>query len=140
MDVIEKFYADVRRIIKFDRANNASYDGLRASKSVGTLFINQNRDISELANSIVDYWQNTYILNSPNIQTEPSENSITWLAAAYALLDGDFENSASNEEKTIFTQDDWQELCELVNYEAQDLPLDLLTSLMSSFTEHKALD
>ncbi len=140
MDIIEKFYADVRRIIKFDRANNANYDGIRASKAVGALFVNQNRDITELANSIVDYWQNTYILNSSNSQTEPSENSITWIAAAYALLDGDFENSASDEEKAIFTQDDWKELCSLVNYEAQDLPLDLLTSLMSSFTEHNALD
>ena len=139
MDVIEKFYADVRRIIKFDRANNASYDGIRASKAAGNLFVNQNKDIGELANSIVDYWQNTYILNSPNLQSEPTENSITWLAAAYALLDGDFENSASDEEKAIFSQADWKELCELVNYEAQDLPLDLLTSLMSSFTNHNAL-
>ncbi len=140
MDTIEKFYADIKRTIKYDRANNANYDGIRASKEVAKLFVNQNRDIQELAQSIADYWLNNYILVSEDSNGEPSENAITWIGAVFALLEGDFENSASEEEKTIFSQKDWKELCSLVNYEAQDLPLDLLTSLMASFTEHNALD
>lgn len=139
MDIIEKFYADIKRTVKYDRANNANYDGIRASKEVSKLFVNQNRDIQELAQSIADYWVNSYIISSATPNTEPSEKNITWIGAAFALLDGDFENSASDEEKSIFTKKDWKELCSLVNYEAEDLPLDLLTSLMSSFTEHNAL-
>ncbi len=140
MDIIEKFYADVRRIIKIDRANNAgNYDGLRASKAVGKRFVSLYKDLGELPLAIVSYWENTYIVSSANPNDEPSEKNITWLAASIALLDGEFFQSASDAEKMIFSQDDWKELCDIVNYEAENLPLDMLTALMSVFTEKKAL-
>ncbi len=140
MNSIEKFYTDVNRIVKHDRANNAgNYDGKRACKAVSKLFISLNKDLGELPTYIADYWENTYINASQSIQEEPSVKSTTWLAAALALLEGNFFSSASDQEKTAFSIDDWKELCKIVNYEAEDLPLDLLTSLMSVFTEKKVL-
>ncbi len=140
MDIIEKFYADVKRIIKYDRSNNVGqYDGLRASKAVSKHFNSLYRDLGELPFSISDYWEQTYIIQSQNHNEEPTERNITWLAAAIALLEGNFFQDASDLEKNVFTVNDWKELCSLVNCEAHDLPLDLLTSLMAVFTEKKVL-
>ncbi len=140
MDIIEKFYADVKRIVKHDRANNAgNYDGQRASKEVSKHFISLYRDLGELPCAIADYWEQTYIALSEKPTEEPSEKNITWLAASLALLEGNFFELASDQEKEAFTKDDWKELCEMVNYEAEDLPLDMLTSLMSVFTEKKVI-
>ncbi len=140
MDIIEKFYADVKRILKHDRADNAgNYDGIRASKSIAKHFVSLYKDLGELPFCIADYWEQTYILTAKATQDEPSEKNVTWLAAALALLEGNFSQNASDQEKEAFSTDDWKELCKLVNYEAEDLPLGLLTSLMSTFTEKKVL-
>ncbi len=140
MDNIEKFYSDVKRIVKLDRAHNAgTYDGIRASKAVAKHFVSQYRDLGELPFCIADYWEQTYIQNTQKKDDEPSDVNVTWLAAAMALLDGEFLQNASDQEKNAFSNKDWKELCNLVNYEAEDLPLDLLTSLMSVFTEKKVL-
>ncbi len=140
MDIIEKFYADVKRILKQDRLNNGgNYESLRASKAVAKHFSSCNKDIAPLANSIAEYWLETYIVNSATKEVEPSEKNITWLGAVLCLLEGDFFTNANDEEKNILSTNDWKELCSLVNYEAQDLPLDVLSSLMSVFTEKKVL-
>ncbi len=140
MDTIEKFYSDAKRIIKYDRANNAgAYDGFRASKQIGKHFISLYKDLGDLPYSIADYWEKTYIEQSTSTAEEPTEKNIIWLAAIIALLEGDFFQNASDLEKKALSHDDWKELCSLVNYEAEDLPLELLTSLMSVFTEKKVL-
>ena len=38
-----------------------------------------------------------------------------------------------------FTQEDWKQLCQLTNYEAEDLPLELLSSLMKNFVDNQAV-
>ncbi len=140
MNTIEKFYADAKRIIKHDRANNvAGYDGTRASQSVSKHFISLYRDLGELPYSIAKYWEEKYIKTAVNINEEPSEKNITWLASLIALLEGDFYQNASESEKEALSKEDWEELCMLVNSEAGDIPLDLLTSLMAVFTEKKVL-
>ena len=45
MNDIQKFQADIKRIIKHDRADNGGvYDGVRASKTIAELFISSNKD------------------------------------------------------------------------------------------------
>lgn len=140
MDTIQKFYADVQRIIKHDRSDNGgNYDGLRASKTVAKHFIALQRGLGELPCSIADYWEQTYILPSLKQDAEPTVANITWLAAALSLLDESFAENATAEEKAAFSKKDWKELCDLVNCEAGELPIDLLTSLMAIFTEQKAI-
>ncbi len=140
MDIIEKFYADVKRITKYDRANNAgSYDGIRASKQISKHFTSLYKDLGELPFYISDYWEKTYIAPSVDPNNEPSEKNIIWLAAIIALFEGDFFENASEAEKNALSKDDWKEICTLVNCEADDMPLEILTSLMSVFTEKKVL-
>lgn len=140
MDNIQKFYTDIQRIIKHDRADNGgAYDGLRASKSVSKYFIALQRDVGNLPHSIAEYWEQTYILPSSKLDSEPTMPHITWLAAALLLLNDSFKEKANSDEKTVFSKKDWEELCNLVNYEAGELPLEVLTSLMSIFTEHKVV-
>ncbi|MFI3258145.1 MAG: hypothetical protein R3Y36_07610 [Spirochaetales bacterium] len=140
MDFVEKFYSDVRLIIKRDRSDNGgNYDSMRASKSIARHFISLNKDLGDLPQNITDYWISTYIERSDCPEKEPTEEHITWLGAATALLDGSFDEHASDEEKSAFSKADWKELCELVNYEAEELPIDILSSLMTVFTDRKAL-
>ena len=44
----------------------------------------------------------------------------------------------SDEFQNLLTQKDWQELGDLVNYEAEDLPVDILQSLMRVLVEKGA--
>ncbi len=133
MNAREKFYSDIERIKKHDRADNAGqYNGIRASRAVAELFEKQDRTLQSLSNSIASYWLSTYILNG-DPQTEPTEEHVTWICDALDLilnqLDGD----------PCFTREDWEELRDMINDEAGDLDLDLLTSLLGAVMDHGAL-
>jgi hypothetical protein len=58
--------------------------------------------------------------------------SIDKIGAMQSLLELDLE------ETKALSDNDWKELCSLTNYEAEDLPLDLLNDLMSIFLEKQA--
>ncbi len=140
MDIIEKFYADIDRIKKHDRLDNGGdYDPTRTCKTICKHFAQLNKDLSPLPESIADYWFETYIIKSTNIKAEPTEKNITWLGATLCLLEGDFFHQANDTEKEALSFDDWKEICTLVNCEAEDLPIEVLSSLMSVFTEKKVL-
>jgi hypothetical protein len=68
--------------------------------------------------------------NEKNIS--PSDISIDKIGAMQSLLELDLE------ETKALSDNDWKELCSLTNYEAEDLPLDLLNDLMSIFLEKQA--
>ena len=87
--------------------------------------------------SIADYWFNTYIAERQGSEQQPSAQNIEWLAAAAELLNGNL--GAQDEDCDIFSMRDWKELRTLVDYEAEDLPISVLTYLMSVFTERKVL-
>ncbi len=133
MNAREKFYSDIERIKKHDRADNAGqYDGIRASRAIADLFEKQDRTLQSLSNSIATYWLDTYILNG-DPQSEPTEEHVTWICDALDLLTQNLEGD------TVFTQNDWAELRDMINEEAGDLDLDLLTSLLGQVMEHGAL-
>jgi hypothetical protein len=133
MTDIQKFLADARRIIKYDRADhNGMYDGYRASASLAQLFIRENLQLAPLPEYIAKYWQDTYIATAPDGATEPSEEHIDWLAAILSLFDGD------QTARYPFSATDWTELRDLVSCEAEDIPLDILSSMMSIFIENGA--
>lgn len=134
MTDIQKFYADVQRIQKHDRADNGGkYDGQRTCRAVEKLFISQFRDLGSLPQSFADYWDSTYIQNSGDLNQEPTPEHVDWLASALSLLDG------NDDEDIHFSKEDWKELCKMVTYEAEDLPMDLLESLMTIFLSKGAM-
>lgn len=134
MTNIEKFYADVQRIKKHDRADNGGiYDGLRAAKAVQSLFENQLPFLKNVTSLLGDYWLRTYIETSDNLSNEPTIEHVDWLAQLLAFFDGTVEKD------NVFTKQDWEEIRDSIKYEAEDLPIDFLSSCMSLLLENKAL-
>ncbi len=134
MTDIQKFQADINKIIKHDRADNGGhYDGKRASKQIARLFENNNKYLGTLAPAITDYWLNTYILSSYDNINEPTPDNIQRICALQSFIDGD-DSSVD-----ILTDDDWDTLKDLVNCEAEDIPLDELQNMMGIILSKGAL-
>lgn len=134
MKDLGKFYADVQRCLKHERAdNNGNYDGLRASRSVEKLFVSYNKGLECITEPLAEYWEQTYILKSKDIKEEPQKCNIDWLANILALIDGELEPEED------FTKKDWAEINDIVNAEAEDLPIEVLSSIMSAIVERKVL-
>lgn len=126
MTDIRKFIADVDKVKKHNRQNNGTNSGYdKLSKDLRSLFERSTSCGGQLPGSIFEYWENQYVRNSADLTWEPGEENTNRLAAFLAFL----ENSSEYEE--LLTSEDWQELSELVNYEADDLPIDTLQELMA---------
>ena len=133
MTDIGKFLSDIQRIKKHDRQNHSGNpDYNRIFRDLNSLFLRSTSCPADLARSVFEYWENEYIFNSKNQKEEPSEENSQKLAAMLAFLED------SDEFQSVLTQKDWQELGDLVNYEAEDLPVDILQSLMRVLVEKGA--
>ena len=133
MTDIRKFLSNVEKAKKIDRQNNSgNYDYNRIADNLRRLFNNATSCPTELPDTLFGYWQDTYILASQNITKEPSEENLNKLAAILAFLDN------SDELQEVLTEEDWKEIGELVNDEAEDLPIDILQDLMKILVEKGA--
>lgn len=133
MTDIGKFLSDIQRIKKHDRQNHSGNpDYNRIFRDLNSLFLRSTSCPADLARSVFEYWENEYIFSSQNQKEEPSEENSQKLAAMLAFLED------SDEFQSVLTQKDWQELRDLVNYEAEDLPVDILQSLMRVLVEKGA--
>lgn len=133
MTDIGKFLSNIQKIKKHDRQNNSGNpDYNRIFRELNSLFLRSTSCPADLARSVFEYWENEYIFNSQNQKEEPSEENSQKLAAMLAFLED------SDEFQSVLTQKDWQELGDLVNYEAEDLPVDILQSLMRVLVEKGA--
>lgn len=133
MTDIGKFLSDIQRIKKHDRQNHSGNpDYNRIFRDLNSLFLRSTSCPADLARSVFEYWENEYIFSSQNQKEEPSEENSQKLAAMLAFLED------SDEFQNLLTQKDWQELRDLVNYEAEDLPVDVLQSLMRVLVEKGA--
>lgn len=134
MDSIQKFYSDIEKAKKHYRANHQNYDGNAVCQEIADLFCRNNKGIVSLADSFAGYWIDTYIRSSLNINEEPTPENIDKICAFQALLDGQPEQR----DIACLTQEDYKELCSLVNMEAEDLPLDILNDMMTIFVDKQA--
>lgn len=135
MTTIDKFLSDIQKTLKYDRANNGGhYDAKRACTQVSKLFSNNNRNLGNLAVSISDYWLNTYILASSDLANEPSEQNIEKLKAFQNFCD-----NAEDEDYSALSSDDWENLRDFVDDEAEDLDLDSLQNMMGLILQNGAL-
>lgn len=125
MTDIRKFLSDAERLKKHERQNNAgscNYNNIQ--NDLCKIFGRASAATNSLNDSIFSYWENEYVFSSENFTEEPSAEHLEILAAYLAFLDN------SDEGQELISQKDWQELGDLVNYEAEDLPVDLLQDLM----------
>jgi len=125
MTDIRKFLTDVEKSKKICRQNNSgNYDYYKVAEDIRKLFNRATSCPTELPNTIYGYWENAYVLNSPELENEPTADHLDKLAAMLAFMDN------SDEMQEILTDADWQEISELVNCEAEDLPVDMLQDMM----------
>ena len=125
MTDINKFLSDVEKIQKHDRQNNggkSNYD--RVKGDLRRLFERNAAAVGELADSVFEYWENEYIYRSADLAWEPNEDNRNRLAAYLAFLEN------SDEYQELISDEDWNELGRLVNFEAEDLDVDVLQDLM----------
>ena len=100
---------------------------------MASLFIRSASVPGDLPSSVAEYWQRTYIDTSSDFSEEPTEKNLEKLSAFLSFL----ENADENED--LLSDSDWRTLGELVNYEAEDLPVDVLQYLMAKIVEKGAL-
>ena len=129
----DKFLADIKRIINRNRADGVKYDALACCRQVTELFSFYNKDLGDLPHSIGDYWFKEYIVPSTQLEEEPTLQHQDWLADVLEFLAGE-----EGEFKSI-TSKDWITLRDLINYEAEDLPVEVLSSLMGVLLERGVL-
>ena len=125
MTVVQKFLSDIERVKKVSRQKTADcgYNGLR--EELARLFEKTTSCPTDLPHSLFEYWENTCIFNSADLTWEPEQKNAEKLAGMLALLEN------SDEYTNTLTAQDWQEIGRLVNFEADDLPVDILQQLMS---------
>lgn len=134
MTTVDKFLADIQRIVKHERADNGGrYDGARACTRIADLFAQNNRDVADLARSLADYWLNTYVLSSSDLASEPSDENKARLSAFQNFLDG--QESGYD----VLSSDDWETLRDFVNDEAETMDLDRLQTMMGLVLSNGAL-
>jgi hypothetical protein len=130
---LRKFYADVQRIQKHTRAKYSSHNPSEVTAQLMDLFNSYTKGLGDLPHSILEYWKKNYIDVSSSPKTEPVQEHIDWLAVVLSFIDGELEDDQDIPLK------DWKELADLINYEAEDIPIDMLSSMMTILVEKKAL-
>lgn len=135
MTTIEKFLSDIKRIVKYDRANNGGhYDGKRACTEIARLFERNNPNLGSLAPSISQYWLNTYILPSENPENEPTEENVIKIKALQSFVD-----NINDEDLNILTKDDFESLKNFIDESEEEIDLDTLQNMMGILLEKGAI-
>ena len=125
MTDIGKFLSDVHKVKKHARNNKPGFSSYKdSSDDIRNLFERATSCPMGLPGSIYEYWENTYVFNSTDLMYEPSDENTGKLAAMLAFLNN------SDEDQDLISDEDWQEIGRLVNYEAEDLPVNILQELM----------
>jgi hypothetical protein len=125
MTDINKFLSDMQKTLKHDHQNNggkSSYD--RVKGDLRRLFERNAAAVGELADSVFEYWENEYIYRAADLTWEPNEENQNRLAAYLAFLEN------SDEYQDLISDSDWEEFGRLVNFEAEELDVDVLQDLM----------
>ncbi len=135
MDNIQKLYSDIEKIKKHNRNSSGTLDLNKVATQVSEMFQRNNRDFCDLPNSLAEYWVKTYVYPQIDLNANDlSQESVDKLCAMQAFLDNDIEDDTD-----CLTLDDWKQIAAFVNFEAEDMPIDLLSQMMSILVEKRAL-
>ncbi|MGP1459166.1 MAG: hypothetical protein ACTTKL_07635 [Treponema sp.] len=137
MTDVQKFHSDIRRSIKHSRAEkNGRYNVQEACEDIVHLFSHECEYTvpKTLAASVAEYWKKEYIDKADNANIDFVQDNLGKLGAMLAFLEG------SDEDSELLTQNDWRALAELVNFEAGDMAVEVLQTLMNILISKNALD
>ena len=125
MTDISKFLTDIQKTLKYDRHDNGGKsDYSRIKNNIMNLFERASTCPGDLPRSVFEYWENEYVWKASAPAEEPSEKNQNLLAAFLAFLNN------SDEYQDLISNEDWNELGRLVNFEAEELPVEVLQDLM----------
>ena len=126
MTDIGKFISDVEKLKKHSRQNGGG-GYMAIQNDLRNLFERATSCPMGLPGSLFEYWEKTYIFadSSIDLTYEPEADRLGKLGAMLAFLDN------SDEDQDLLSPEDWQEIGRLVNYEAEDLPINILQEMMS---------
>lgn len=131
MHNIDKFAGEAEKIVV--RATAPGGIGLKkALEELVRLFDSWTRSLGSLGGLFSRYWLDTYgerFLKSKENQIF----ALRWLESALAFLLEDFSDDMN------FPDEDWIELREIINAEADSLDVDFLMSIMSVFVARKKM-
>ncbi|MBQ9630086.1 MAG: hypothetical protein IJR49_00660 [Treponema sp.] len=141
MTTIEKFRRDALRIL--GRAKDKKAHELKKEYAdVMKLFIHAAPKCGELPKSLAEYWFESInyglgasVKDFKSEEEQQIERNIDKACAFLAFLDDSF----SEEDESFISDDDWYEIGKRVSYESDDLPITVLSSLMSRLLEKGAL-
>ena len=133
MDAIQKFDSDIERIKKHNRDSSGALNLEAVVNQIASLFETNNRGLCGLPHSLIEFWTSKYV--QPELDSSScdiSSSAIEKLCAMQAFL--------NNENDTdCLTLEDWQQIADSVNYEAEELPMDLLSQMMMTLVEKRAI-
>ena len=129
MTDIQKFSSDVKKIIKMNRFQDGSLNLEDTCEKIIGQFERASSAPASLSSSVASYWKTTYIDTSNEQENEPTQEHLDVLCGFLSFL----ENSDENFD--LISNSDWKELSELVNCEAETLPIEILQQLMSILVE-----
>ena len=129
MTDIQKFSSDVKKIIKMNRFQDGSLNLEDTCEKIIQQFERASSVAASLSGSVASYWKTTYIDTSNEQENEPTQEHLDVLCGFLSFL----ENSDENFD--LISNSDWKELSELVNCEAETLPIEILQQLMSILVE-----
>ena len=133
MDVIQKFFSDIEKIKKHNRDASGKLNTNAVVSQIEKLFETNNRGFCDLPHTLVEYWEKQYASQELDSGVEDlSRECIDKLCAMQAFLNND-------DETDCLTHEDWQEIADAVNYEAEDLDMEILSQMMSTLVEKRAL-
>ena len=129
MTDIQKFASDVKKIIKMNRFQDGSLNLEDTCEKIIQQFERASSVPASLSGSVASYWKTTYIDTSNEQENEPTQEHLDVLCGFLSFL----ENSDENFD--LISNSDWKELSELVNCEAETIPIEILQQLMSILVE-----
>ncbi|ULQ60894.1 hypothetical protein K7I13_06430 [Brucepastera parasyntrophica] len=122
---LDKFHSDANKICKHMSPAGGSGNG--AAQELARLFLSYTKQYGNIGYDLITYWNGKYDRGLADPQTAAA--AIDWLTNALALLSGEFTKEMD------FPDADWMEIRDCITAEADNLDIDLLTSIMSVFVE-----
>ena len=126
MTDLDKFYSDADRIV----ARACGAGTFSAGKLAGELsrhFLVWTRDFGNIATDLASWWNEHYV---ETLETDEGRKAaVDWFGSLLALLSGSFTPEMD------FTNRDWEEIRDIISAEAENIDIDLLTSIMTIIVE-----
>jgi len=122
MTDIDKFLSDADKLVARASATGKT-DTQKLAGEITRLFLIWSRDFGELGTNLSAYWIDEY---TETLSTEEGrKRAVEWFGSILALLSDCFTKDMD------FSDRDWEEIRDSISDEAENLDMELITSIMT---------